>query len=313
MASETVKILTVDEQTPIPVALEGVLVRVFDATGTTLDSEATSALVGGDAVADLTLEGDDPPIIYQIRLHKLGVSFSGALGDDNKSPQLIEVYSPPASAPTGTNNFTVRGQTFSRPAAVDPRMCRCSGFFYRGDGLPYSNLDVVITPKFKPTIVDGNAVMGGMINARTDSDGYIEIDLFRDGEYSIRLETLEDCSRDVVVPDQASFNMPDLLFPVVEQVAFSPTSISLIVGEVVEVTPTVTASDDRVLTDAAVEDVIFTVADESVATIVVANGKIYVMGVSAGTTQVDVSRLDETVVLIPDVGVVYVPLGITVS
>jgi hypothetical protein len=310
MASETVRIFVVDQQTPTPDPIESVLVRVFNAAGDTFISQDYTDANG---IADFTLDGDDPPNEYQIRLSKTGVAFDGGLGDDSKSPQLIEVYSPPAASPSGTNDFTVKGQTFSRPVATDPRLCRASGFFRRADGLPYSGLDVIFTPRFKPAIVDGDSVMWGSINARTDEDGYLEIDLFRNGEYSVLVETLEDCPREVVVPDAPSENLVDLLFPVVAQVTFDPTSVSIAVGETAEVVPTVTGSDQRVLEGAAPADVEYTVDDETVASVSVQSDKIVITGLAAGTAQVDVSRLDESVVVIPETGISYTPLPITVS
>ena len=128
MANETVRIFVEDQQTPTPSPIENVLVRVFDSTGTTFLTENYSDVSG---IADFTLDGDDPPNEYQIRLSKNGVAFSGSLGDDSKSPQLIQVYSPPSSAPNGKNDFTVKGETFTRPVATDPRLCRASGFFKR--------------------------------------------------------------------------------------------------------------------------------------------------------------------------------------
>ena len=124
MAIETVRVYTVDENTD---PLEGVLVRAYD-DGDVYQTENTTALVGGESYCELSLDGDDPPNTYTIRMSKTGVAFSGALGDDNKTPQSIDVYSPPAASPTGTNWFTVQGQTFSLPTATDPRMCRCSGY-----------------------------------------------------------------------------------------------------------------------------------------------------------------------------------------
>lgn len=310
MASETVRVFVVDEQSPTPEAIEGVLVRVFNAAGDTFISQDYTDASG---IADFTLDGGDPPNEYQIRLSKTGVAFDGSLGDDSKSPQLIEVYSPPANAPSGTNDFTVQGQTFSRPAATDPRLCRASGFFRRADGEPYPYLDVIFTPRFKPAIVDGDSVMWGAIHTRTDENGYLFIDLFRGGEYSVQVETLEDGPRDVVVPDVPSENLVELLFPVVEQVVFVPNSATMSVGDVLEIVPTVTASDQRVLEGAAGTDVLYEVEDPTVASVSTQSDKIVLTALSAGTTQLIVSRLDESIVVIPDSGIVYTPLAILVS
>lgn len=310
MASETVRVFVVDQQTPTPAAIENVLVRVFNAAGDTFITQDYTDVSG---IADFTLDGDDPPNEYQIRLSKTGVAFDGGLGDDSKSPQLIQVYTPASASPSGTNDFTVKGQTFSRPVATDPRLCRASGFFRRADGQPYPNLDVIFTPRFKPAIVDDDSVMWGSINLRTDENGYLEVDLFRYGEYSVMLESLEDCPRLVVVPDSPSENVVELLFPVVEQVVFLPASLSIAVGEEAEVVPTVTASDQRVLEGAASGDVKYTSSDETVATVSAQGDKLVITGVAAGTAQIDVERLDETIVVIPDSGIVYTPLSITVT
>jgi len=310
MASETVQIFVEDEQTPTADPIDQVLVRVFDAAGVVFISQDYTDVNG---IADFTLDGDDPPNEYQIRLSKVGVAFDGSLGDDSKSPQLIEVWTPAASSPSGTNDFTVKGETFSRPVATDPRLCRASGFFKRADGSPYPNLDVIFTPRFKPAVVDGDSVMWGDIHARTDEDGYLEIDLYRGGEYSVEVETLEDCQREVVVPDASSENLVELLFPVVEQVTFVPTSVSISVGETVEVTPTVVGSDQRVLDGAAGEDVEYEAADSDVASVSVGSDTISITGLAAGSTQLDVSRRDESIVVIPDAGITYTPLSITVS
>ena len=310
MASETVRVFVVDQQTPTPAPIEDVLVRVFDATGTTFITEDYTDAAG---IADFTLDGDDPPVDYQIRLSKAVIAFDGSLGDDSKSPQLIQVWTPAASSPSGTNDFTVRGKAFVHPTAVDHRMCRASGFFRRGDGEPYANLDIVFTPVFKPTLVDDRAVMGGMIQGRSDEDGYFEIDLFRTGEYLVMLETIEDCQREVVVPDQSSYNLVDLLFSVVGQVVFAPASLTLAVEDVVDVVPTVTASDLRVLEGSAVGDVIYSIGDEGVATLAVQNDRLVITALAAGTTQIDVERRDESIFLIPESDILYTPLTITVS
>ncbi|MFW9801210.1 MAG: Ig-like domain-containing protein [Candidatus Thorarchaeota archaeon] len=310
MASETVQIFVVDQQTPTPAPIENVLVRIFNAAGDTFITQNYTDALG---VADFTLDGNDPPNEYQIRLSKTGIAFDGSLGDDSKSPQLIEIYSPAASSPSGTNDFTVKGETFIRPVATDPYLCRASGFFRSSDGQPYPNLDVIFTPRFKPAIVDGNSVMWGPINTRTDENGYLEIDLFRSGEYSVLLESLEDCPRLIVVPDASSINIVDLLFPVVAQVTFNPSSLAIIVGEEADVIPTVTASDQQVLEGTALADVEYTISDNSVATLSIQNDKLVITGASAGTAQVDVARLDESIVIIPDPGIVYTPLSIVVS
>lgn len=313
MADVTVRVFVIDEQTPTPGPVEGVLVRVFDATGTTFITQDVTTLVGNDAIADFTLPGSDPAIEYQIRLSKVGVAFDGLLGADSKSPQLVQVYDPPAAAPSGTNDFTVQGQTYHRPAATNPRLCRASGFFKRGDGQPYPWLDLMFVPVFKPTIVDDAGVIGSTITGRTDAEGYFEIDLYRGGIYHVTMEGLEDVPREVEVPDASSINLIDLLFPVVASVVFDPVSANLAVGESVEITPTVLGSDGRVLDGTAIADVLYTIEDTAVAAVQVKTDSIIVTAIASGATTVEVERADTSVVLIPDTGIAYTPFAITVS
>ena len=125
MAVETVRIYTEDE---LGDPLEGVLVRFFDDNDAFV-TQQYSSLVGGEAYAEVSLDGDDPtPVDYTIRMSKTGVAFDGGLGDSSRTPQSISVYSPPGASPPTSNGFTVVGQTFTRPTASDPRLCRCSGF-----------------------------------------------------------------------------------------------------------------------------------------------------------------------------------------
>lgn len=318
MASETVKIYAWDQNSD---PLDGVLVRVFDATGTTFIAQNTTALVGAEAIAEFTLDGDDPPIQYTIRLSKTGVGFDGALGDQYKTPQLIDIYSPPANSPTGTNDFDVKGETFERPAATDPRLCRCSGFFKDGAGRPLPNLDLFFINQFRPAIVDGDAVLGERLDARTDADGYLELDLYRGGIYEVYVQSVQAATaddggaftRELHVPDQTSYNLICLLFPVVGEVSWTPTTVSLAVGESLDLVPLVKGTDQRELSGTGHEDVDYEIADESVATISVETDKIVVTGQSAGTTELTVTRKDQTVVVIPDSQIAGSPLTITVT
>ena len=298
MASpETVRVY-VQDQNEDP--LVGVLVRFFDETGTIFISQEHTALIGGEAYAEVTLDGDDPPIAYTIRLAKMGVAFDGSLGEDSKATQEITIYSPPSEAPSGNNWFLVQGQTFVVPTATDPRLCRASGFFRDAAGRPYANLDIFLIAKFKPAIVDGAAVMGERVDLRTDEDGFAQVDLFRNGEYLATVQSLEDITRQIFVPDRASINLPDLIFPVVKSIVWDPDEVDCDVGDIVEVVPTVTASDYHVLAGTAIEDVLYEVEDPTIATVQCLTDKLIITGVSAGTTQLKATRLDQTVVVVPN-------------
>lgn len=317
MAAETVRVYTVDQSDD---ALEGVLVRFFD-SGDSFVTQQYSSIVGADAYAEVTLDGDDPPIEYTIRLSKTGVAFDGQLGDDSKTPQSIEIYSPAAGAPSGTNNFTVQGQTFVRPVATDPRLCRCSGFFYDHSGRPLQGVDIHFSalcfnesqPPLTPMIVDGIAIMSDKIIARTDSNGYLEIDLYRGGHYSALVQSFEHTRVAIQIPDLPSANIVDVLFPVVEEISFSPDPLTVAVDAYVDVDLTIVSSDGRTL-DPLDRDVTFTSSDTGVASIQLTDeGKLRVYGVNAGTTTITASRADTSIVSIPTQPEVYTPLSVTVS
>jgi hypothetical protein len=320
MAVETVRVAVVDQDDE-PVV--GVLVRVFDETGTTFITQDSTVLVGGNAIVDFTLDGDTPPISYTIRLSKTGVAFDGTEGDDNKSPQLIDIYSPPTEAPNDSNDFLVVAQTFTMPVATDPRLCRCSGYFKDASGRALPGLDIQLINQFKPALVDGYAVMGAKLDLRTDDDGYVEVDLYRTGIYHAMVESMQAAEssdtgaivmdRDVTVPDRSSANLIDLLFPVVKSIVWDPATVAVGVGNTVDVVPTATASDYRVLAGAAIEDVLYEIADTTIANVAPTVDKLTITGIKAGTTTLVATRKDQTIVTVPVVDITGSPLTVTVG
>jgi uncharacterized protein YjdB len=306
MASETVRVYAIDE---VDAALEGVLVRVFD-DGDVFVTQNTTSIVGGDAYAEFTLDGDDPPVDYTIRLSKLGVAFDGLLGTDSQTPQAIEVYSPPAQAPSGTNDFTVQGQTFTRPVATDPRLCRASGYFKDIAGRALADLSIHFLNLNSPTVVDGDAILGSEVWGQTDDDGYFVLDLYRGAEYRASIESLEIQLRVVVVPDASSVNLVHLLFPVVASVTYDPASVSVAVGdyEDVDLTITDTAGVEHDLEDG---DILLTIEDDTVASGAIADGLMRITGVASGSTTMTVARADTSIVIVDEP--VLASLSITVT
>jgi len=315
-APETVRVYAKDENDD---PLVGVLVRFFDDAEVFVTQQLT-ALVGAEAYAEVTLDGDTVPIDYTIRLQKTGVSFDGTLGDDSKTPQSISVYSPASLSPTGTNNFEVQGQTYTRPAASDPRLCRCSGYFVDYRGQPLKNLEMHFIapcfntnqPPWNPLIVDEKAVLSTKIYAKTDSRGYMEIDLFRTGLYQVMVRGIETSNRLVTVPDAPSVNLVDLLFPVVGEVTFSSNPVAVPLNDYVDLDVTVVATDGQVLV-LSNNDVIFESQNLGVAIVQIVENKLRVMGSGVGSTTITARRADTSTVTIPTEPVIYTPLSVTVS
>jgi len=317
MAVETVRVYSVDQSSN---ALPGVLVRVFDATGTTFITQGYTALVGADAYVEFSLDGNDPPVNYTIRMAKTGVAFDGSLGDDSKTPQLIAIYSPPVAP---GNGFTVQGETFPLQPATDPRLCRASGYFRDAAGGPLHGLYLTLINQFKPAIVDGRGILGGKIELKTDEDGFVSVDLFRSGIYRAMVESIQAAeaspegaiafSRDIRVPDQAYANLVDLLFPVVSEITWDPATLTVATGETLDVVPTIKCSDGRTLIGAAVEDVLYTTEDLSVANVAAEEGKIVILGVGPGTTHLVAARKDQTIITVPVTSIVGSPVDIVVT
>lgn len=310
MADELVKIYTTDE---LGAALAGVMVRAYESTGVTLITQNQSSLVGSDAIAELTIPVTSSPREIQLRMSKTGVAFDGTLGDDSKTPQKADIYSPASGAPTGKNDFTVQGQTFTRPAATDPLLCRASGFVRDMRGITRKNMDMVFYSRGEPAIAGGDILDFSPVALRTDSDGYVQLDLYRGAKLTVMLQGIVDDPRLIEVPDLPSVNIADLLFPRVGEVTFSPATLALAVGETKTVTPTVKTTDGRTLTGTAAGDVTYTIVDPTVATAGWADTELHITGVKAGSTTIIVRRVDDTIISSPTDTISHTPLTITVS
>lgn len=302
MALETVRILVQDDEV-VPSPVDDVVVRVYDETGTTLITSATSGAVE-DGIAEFTLDGDTVPASYQLRFYINGGTIV--------SPRLIEVYSPASLAPTGANNFRVDATMFVLPQATDPMLCRCSGYVRGPDGRPKKGIDIHMIPVFNPLIAAGAAVLGERVAIRTDKAGYVSVDLFRSGEYEATIESQENTQRYIGVPDRAAVNIGDLMFPVVAAIEYTPDPISVSAGSSLDVYPEVTTSSFLTLTGSGAEDVIYTVDDQTVASIQVLSDRIVIYGIVAGTTTLRAVRRDLSIVRIPEPGIYGGAVTITV-
>lgn len=305
MALETVEITVQDDQV-VPQLVDGIVVRVYDASGTTFITSGTT----GDVITgkvQFTLNGAGPtPITYQLRFYAMG----GAV----PSPQYITVFSPPSLASTGANNFLITAHMFSLPEATNPRLCRASGYIWGPDGRPHRGIDIAFIPCFDPLVVDGIGVLGERRNIKTGKDGYIEIDLWRDGMYEATVESQENVIRLVAVPDRASINIMHLLFPIVVKATFSPVGpFSLAVGGTLVITPSIQASDYHVLAGTAQEDVLYAVDDPTIASVLIQQNTIVLNGLTTGTTNLRVTRKDSSIVYIPDPGIDGALVSITVA
>ena len=315
---ETLSIVVIyQDDNPVP----GALVRFFDATGTVFITQQYATMVGLNAVAEVTLLGDTPAIPYTIRMFMEGVAFDGSLGPQSASPQLITVFSPPSNAPNGTNVFQVLCETFVRPTAIDPFLCRCSGFFKDISGNPLVGLPIKFINEFGPTVVNGAAVLGEGIDMQTDKYGYMCIDLYRKGQYMAWVTSVQASDNDsehalgfpryMIIPDQGSADLQSLLFPEVSSVVITPNPIVLAVDQNLSPTVVVTSDDGRLLIGTACEDVFYAVGDQTIASMSVRLDKLTLLGVKPGVTQLTAVRLDQSIVKMP-ITPIMDPITITV-
>jgi len=305
MAMETVEITVKDDQL-VPQLVDDVVVRVYDSTGTTLITSGTT----GDVITgkvQFTLPGSTPtPTTYQLRFYLMGGSI--------RSPQYITVFSPASDAPTHANNFAITAHLFTLPDATNPRLCRASGYIWGPDGRPHRGIDLAFIPCFNPLVVDDIGVLGERRNIKTDQDGYVEIDLWRDGMYEATVESQENVTRIVSVPDRPSINIMHLLFPIVVKVAYGPTPpLNVPLGGILTVTPSVQSNDYRTLVGTASEDVLYTVDDPTIATVLIQQNTIVLNGLTGGSTNLRVTRKDPSIVYIPDPGIDGAVVSITVA
>ncbi len=300
MAIETVRISVLSDAV-VPVPVDDVVVRVYDATGATLITSGTTG-----AVLDGAVEFSLPNAVYQLRFYIDG----GAI----LSPQRIEVFSPPASSPTGTNNFEVEAALFTLPPATSPQLCRCSGYVKGPNGRPRRGVDIMFIPQFNRMIVGGDYVGGERLNVRSDDAGYVSCDLYRGGCYAVVLEGHENITRQIMVPDRSSVLLSNLLFPIPVSVTLNPAgAITLVAGTSVERVPTVTCSDYRVLDKIVDSDVSYSVDNTAVATVTNMSDRIVIRGLVPGTTYLRVKRLDTSIIYTPDPGIAGGVVAITVT
>lgn len=274
--------------------LEGVVVKVYDGPGVVFFTQATTDAQGK---ASFLLETLD----YSLRFYRFQTGFI--------QPQQLTVLAAPS-----LNVFDVIGEPFVLPTATDPRLCRCSGFFRDISGGPKKFLDIHFIAVFSPLLLESSAVVTEEYRIKTDADGYAQLDLIRCGQYNAMMEaTGSDKLRCINVPDLANTNLPDLLFPRVDRIVWdNPGPYVVSVGTELILTPTVYDSAGRPLTGIASSDVGWKTSDASIASLVFTPTTVIVRGNAPGATQLIATRLDSTIIKIPNTPIVGVPLEITV-
>lgn len=120
------------------------------------------------------------------------------------------------------NASTISGTALSAPVAPEPNLCRVSGYLRDVQGNPLRGVGIVIRHVYNPI---GQAtevlVLRERQTVRSDGDGFLQFDLLRSATVDVELPNrLLDHVLHCVVPDAASVDLIDFLFPYVASVEF---------------------------------------------------------------------------------------------
>lgn len=282
--------IVLEDATPPHDPINGVTVFVYDAAGAAL---ITSGSTNPSGLVQFMLDGATPtPTRYQLRTFKTGIS--------SPQPLYIDVFSPPGDAPTGANRFRIRANVFTLPQAINPKLCRLSCYFKGLDGRPLPAVDVHFIGRFSPLVVDGEGVFGERRVARSDKDGYFQIDLWRKGCYRAVIQGHENVGRSIYIPDLPAANAMYVMFPRVSAVTFDPPGPwSLGVGQELQLMTNVELTSGHVIEGTAPEDVSYTISGEQ-GSVIVLEDRVVLRGAVPGISTLRVQRVDNTLAYDPD-------------
>jgi hypothetical protein len=288
----------VNDTTPAANPVAGVVVKILSQDGTLTYSQVTT---DADGHAGFLLASG---IQYQARFFKFAVSFT--------NPQYFTVLPSPL-APGQSNSFDVAATIITPPVPTDPRLCTAFGYFRDITGAPQAYVEIHIIAEFDPVWLDGAGVLKERVIVRTDENGYVQLNLIRNGHYNCTIQGEEDVVRKIVVPDAPNVNLPDLIFPIVSELILNPPGpYTLTVGEEMPVAMSVIASQGQNL-GLGIGDVMFKTSDDTVLSYAFSAGGLVLIGVGAGVAQLIVTRANNSIIHIPDNGITNGVLNVTVT
>lgn len=212
----SVTFVIVDDSIPSALELEGVLVRIYSEDGTTFITEAST-----DVDGRLTLDLVDLTT-YWVRFFKVGYAFN--------SKATIAVDG------ALLNSFDVVGRNLTTlVSSTDPNLCRASGYLLNGSGVPTPNVTMYFMLTGKPRVVGGRAMLPSKVYATTDKNGFLSVELVRNGVYDVWAAGTDDTVYRAVVPNYGSVDITDLLFPVVVTLELESPTVTITKGDSVSV------------------------------------------------------------------------------
>lgn len=255
-----------------PVAVSGVLVKIYNQAGDTFVTDATSDASG-------YAEYDLPNATYQVRASKTGCSISATT--------YITVVTPPN--PGVYNEFDLEVEERSLGAPSASYLCRIGGYLLDASGRPQADSIIRLMLK-EPHRVDSNYAVDENVRYETDENGWVVFELIRGAFYEVQiggavLETFE-----IEVPDADETDLGHFLHPVPAQATWTPVGpLALVVGTLEEVDVDVTM-DSKVVYAAGSEEiddlVEFTTSDSAVIHVSGSCGNLTITPIAAGSANV---------------------------
>ena len=297
---------------PVPEPIAGVTIGIFDPSTRALLAQGTTGLSG---YASFLLPGSAAPgTPYEVRLFKMGALF--------QNPRTVQVLEPVARP--DQNEFEVHGSYDGLPASPDPYCCRCTGRFLDFSNRPVANTRVRVSQLLEdptPEVVDGNLVVSQRMEFSTDRNGLVTFDLLRGGRYLLSFTGEEERVYPIEIPDRASMNLTDLIFPAPASLDWDQTAapanqvtLSLATPAAVPVPMTVTLTDYEVRTSAIGAWIDAYVSDSAVVSASIQDGSLVLSPVSAGTATVTVvPQPNIRPVRSPPPSISYIPLTVVVG
>jgi hypothetical protein len=319
LVGQLVTLTTID---PYAVPIEEVRIRLYDEN----DIFITEVDSGPTGEVALVLQGDPSPgKDYYARLLK-----DGWIAEEGPT-QVVKVLDPVVPPLTNTFDFTFRQPQLDE--SQDPKMCMLTGYFVDASGRGLKGVGIRFRPRLSepecklgglpfpstPTLLSGKAIIAES-HFVTDSNGRVQLELPRGGLFDVLVNGLETPGNQILelvtVPDAPVACLEDILWPYVTGVTYAPTSVSLLVDEEVDVEVSVEASNGYSMDGGDYGAFLeFSLSDDTVAEMTVVDGTIKLRGLQAGSTSVQVARVDGSLApRLPSANPLNVtPLTVTVS
>ena len=186
------------------------------------------------------------------------------------------------------NSGTFTGTGLSGASASDAELCRISGYLRDIHGNPLAGMSFVVRHKSNPIGVPSAVILRGRNAIRSNAEGYVVFDLYRQAEVDVELPgLLTEFVCHCTVPDAASIDLNDFLFPYlvsVDWVDDTPLVIEVGASALFELEGTLS---NGVVIEIPASAATIISDDEDVATV-----SSYVLGIAPGSTSIEVTDVD---------------------